>query len=310
MIYFVKPNDSLWKIAIKTNTSINDLMNYNILCNPNLIYPGDLLYVKKPRVQPLVTDRYPYYIVRPGDTLWCIAYKTGFGSNVQRFYSMNKDRIKNMDLIYPGTELIVTYSGEEEPGYWVNQILDYFPRDQCASVLNNQRQISFLTSMSFYLETFGEDGIPHINKMLSSSCDAIIYTGVLSLGRIASSRPDILETLNKHTMDSAPEVADIAKLALGRAKLVKSMGKRGHITIKDVDLLSSPSTNSPIKSKYSKGKAFIAHKWFIPYFGDQYNEVYDYIEFLDTGERGFVKIFQTRSGNYIPEAPYTPTYYI
>ena len=310
LIYFVKPGDTLWKIAAKTNTSIYDLMAYNILCNPNLILPGELLYIKERDVAPLVSGRYPYYIVRPGDTLWCITYKAGYGSNVQRFYSLNKDRIKNIDQIYPGMELIVTYPGTEDPGYWVDQMLDYFPREYCTSLFKHEIWPYAATWTSFYMETFGEDAIPHIKRMLDDTCEAIRYVGVLSLGRIAINRPDIIEALNKLSNDTAPAVKNLAELALQRIELVKSIGKRGHITIKDIDLQLSPETGSLVKGKYPAGKAFIAHNWYIPYFGSKYNEIYDYIEFLETGERGFVKISQTPSGKPMPEAPYNPTYYI
>jgi hypothetical protein len=310
MIYIVKPGDTLWKIAAKTNTSIYDLMNYNILCNPNRIFPRELLYVKEPNTQPLVSGRYPYYIVRPGDTLACITYKTGFSNLVDRFYSMNKDRIKDINLIYPGTEFIVTYSGEEDPTYWVNQLLDYFPREYCGDFTKHPIYPYAITWTSFYEETFGEDAIPPIMRLLESDCEALRYAGVLSLGRIAINRPDVLEALNRLTVDKSPVVNNLAQLALQRTELVKSMGKRGHITIKDIDLRLSPVEDSPVIRKYPAGKAFIAHNWFIPYFGNKYNEIYDYIEFLETGEHGFVRIHQVQSGAPMPEALYNPTYYI
>lgn len=47
VVYFVKPNDTIWKIAKKFKVSQESLIRINDLENPDLIYPGDKLYVLK-----------------------------------------------------------------------------------------------------------------------------------------------------------------------------------------------------------------------------------------------------------------------
>lgn len=47
VVYFVKPNDTIWKIAKKFKVSMDTLIRINDLENPDLIYPGDKLYVLK-----------------------------------------------------------------------------------------------------------------------------------------------------------------------------------------------------------------------------------------------------------------------
>lgn len=47
IVYFVKPNDTIWKIAKKFKVSTDALIRINNLENPDLIYPGDKLYVLK-----------------------------------------------------------------------------------------------------------------------------------------------------------------------------------------------------------------------------------------------------------------------
>ena len=47
VVYFVKPNDTIWKIAKKYKISQESLIRINDLENPDLIYPGDKLYVLK-----------------------------------------------------------------------------------------------------------------------------------------------------------------------------------------------------------------------------------------------------------------------
>lgn len=47
VVYFVKPNDTIWKIAKKFKVTMDSIIKINNLDNPDLIYPGDKLYVIK-----------------------------------------------------------------------------------------------------------------------------------------------------------------------------------------------------------------------------------------------------------------------
>lgn len=46
--YTVKPNDTLSAIASRFNTTVNDIAQKNGIVNPNKIYPGQVLIIKKP----------------------------------------------------------------------------------------------------------------------------------------------------------------------------------------------------------------------------------------------------------------------
>jgi len=46
-IYVVQPGDTLWKIAKRYNTSIDDIISVNDIENPNKIYPGQKLLILK-----------------------------------------------------------------------------------------------------------------------------------------------------------------------------------------------------------------------------------------------------------------------
>lgn len=49
-----------------------------------------------------------YYVVKSGDTLWAIAKKYySDGSKYTKIYNANKDKIKNVSLIYPGQKLVI-----------------------------------------------------------------------------------------------------------------------------------------------------------------------------------------------------------
>ena len=47
VVYFVKPNDTLWKIAKCFKVTVDSLVESNNLENPDLIYPGEKLYIVK-----------------------------------------------------------------------------------------------------------------------------------------------------------------------------------------------------------------------------------------------------------------------
>ncbi|MBQ8507296.1 MAG: LysM peptidoglycan-binding domain-containing protein [Clostridia bacterium] len=92
----VSYGDTLTAIARLFNTTVNSIVQLNDIENPNLIYPGQRLYL-------WVNASVPYaccdqYIVRRGDTLSAIAAR--FGLNWRRIASINE--IANPDLIYPG----------------------------------------------------------------------------------------------------------------------------------------------------------------------------------------------------------------
>ena len=93
--YTVRPGDTLWAIARRFGTTVQDLVRANNIADPNLIYPGQVLTI------PGHDDMQAVYTVRPGDTLWAIAQR--FGTTVQELVNLNG--IADPDLIYPGQVL-------------------------------------------------------------------------------------------------------------------------------------------------------------------------------------------------------------
>jgi LysM repeat protein len=45
VIYFIKPNDTLWKIAKKFKVNMESLANLNGIENPDVIYPGEKIFI-------------------------------------------------------------------------------------------------------------------------------------------------------------------------------------------------------------------------------------------------------------------------
>ena len=106
--YTVVKGDNLTKIAQRYGTTVANLVAWNGIKNPNLIYPGQKLLVKggatpKPAPAPAPKPAAQYYTVVRGDNLTKIAKK--YGTTVNQLVAWNG--IKNPNLIYAGQKLRV-----------------------------------------------------------------------------------------------------------------------------------------------------------------------------------------------------------
>ena len=108
--YTVVKGDNLTKIAQKYGTTVANLVAWNGIKNPNLIYPGQKLRVRngsapapKPTPKPAPAPAAQYYTVVKGDNLTKIAKR--YGTTVNQLVAWNG--IKNPNLIYPGQKLRV-----------------------------------------------------------------------------------------------------------------------------------------------------------------------------------------------------------
>lgn len=98
--YTVVPGDTLLRIARNYNSTLENILLFNRIPNPNLIYPGQKIVV------PLSPPEAIIYTVLPGDTLYRIAvkYRT-YVDNLIRF-----NYLAPPYTIYPGQQLVVTAS--------------------------------------------------------------------------------------------------------------------------------------------------------------------------------------------------------
>ena len=100
--YTIKRGDTLWAISRKYSVSIQNIVNWNNIKNPNLIYPGNTLIIYTNSVNNSTNSNGAYqYVVKRGDTLWGISRM--YGTTVQRIASING--IRNPNLIYVGEVL-------------------------------------------------------------------------------------------------------------------------------------------------------------------------------------------------------------
>lgn len=104
--YTVQRGDTLWAIARKYGTTIQEIAQMNGIKNVNLIYPGEVLRIHTNSNVPGSESNgvgKTYYTIKRGDTLWGISRR--YGTTVQNLVSWNN--IQNPNLIYPGQRLII-----------------------------------------------------------------------------------------------------------------------------------------------------------------------------------------------------------
>ncbi len=100
LTHIVSPGDTLFNIAPKYNTTIENILKFNNIPNMNLIYPGQRIVI------PLSPPEAIIYTVKPGDTLYTIARR--YGTIVNNLINFNY--LTPPYIIYPGQQLVVTAS--------------------------------------------------------------------------------------------------------------------------------------------------------------------------------------------------------
>lgn len=107
--YTIQSGDTLWQIALKYGTTVQEIANINGISNPNLIYPGQVLRILENSTVEGKEERGTgsiVYTVKRGDTISKIAMV--YGVTAQHIVEMND--IQNPNLIYPGEKLRITES--------------------------------------------------------------------------------------------------------------------------------------------------------------------------------------------------------
>lgn len=99
--YKIETGDTLYKIALKYNTTVSSILNLNNIKNPNLIYSGNIIKIMKNSTNSNNLDS--YYMVKSGNTLWGIAQK--YNTSVASLVRING--IRNPNLIYVGQRIKV-----------------------------------------------------------------------------------------------------------------------------------------------------------------------------------------------------------
>ena len=111
--YTVKSNDTLSAIANDFGVTVDQLVRWNNISNPNLITVGQILYFSDKSSSGSGSGI--TYVVQAGDTLSGIATK--FGTTVANLVSLNN--ISDPNLIYVGQVLIISGSTSNYTSYTV-----------------------------------------------------------------------------------------------------------------------------------------------------------------------------------------------
>lgn len=101
LIHSVVAHDTLYRISIEYNTTISNILAFNIISNPYDIQIGQKIIV------PISPPEAELYTVQSGDTLYLIAkkYHMALDNLVKYNYSLHPPY-----LVYPGQHLVVTPS--------------------------------------------------------------------------------------------------------------------------------------------------------------------------------------------------------
>ena len=106
--YIVKPNDSLWDIAVAVYNDgykWTEIAKANNLANPGTIFTGDkLLLPNAPKPSELGQLTSTTYTVQKDDSLWSIAVRA-YGDGYQWVKIAKANNLANPDLIFSGNVL-------------------------------------------------------------------------------------------------------------------------------------------------------------------------------------------------------------
>lgn len=288
MLYFVQPGDTLFRIARRFGTTVTAILEANVICSPNLIFIGEPLIIPRPGLELPKAGGGPYYVVRTGDTLFCLAGQ--FGTSVRVLFEING--LIDPNLIFTGTELLVVPNQIPDP-VALKAEWERTGGVPCEEIPE------FTIHGVYYLGTFqwaalGRRAIPYLLELLNNPCDVVRVYSVISLGRIGMNH-EVTQALQGLLNDPNPVLAAQAGLALKRIRLIEQYGKRIHVLTLNNELISDLNTGLPV-TPLPEGTEFTVLRWHIPSPTGQEGprggvQIYDQIRVLSTGQTGFLPRF-------------------
>jgi len=115
-IYTVKKGDSLWLIANKYGTTVNELKNANNLKSNTLSIGQTLIIPEKKESTSKIS-----YVVKKGDSLWLIANK--YDTTVEKIKSTNNLKSNTLSigqvLVIPSSSEFITYTVKKGDSLWL-----------------------------------------------------------------------------------------------------------------------------------------------------------------------------------------------
>ena len=115
-IYTVKKGDSLWLIANKYGTTVDELKNANNLKSNTLSIGQTLIIPEKKESTSKIS-----YVVKKGDSLWLIANK--YDTTVEKIKSTNNLKSNTLSigqvLVIPSSSEFITYTAKKGDSLWL-----------------------------------------------------------------------------------------------------------------------------------------------------------------------------------------------
>lgn len=286
ILYYVEYGDTLSIIANKFQTTVQKILEANVICNPNLIFIGQPLIIPQEDEDIIYkAGGRPYYVILNGDSLWCLARQ--FNTSIETL--KNANNIDEADIIYPGDELLIAPDIPDPEQLYENW---KSTGDMYCNMMNPLMVHGTYYIGSFMWEAVGDDAIPYLIKLLSHPCEVVRYYAVMSLGRLARNNQVQQILINVLLKDLSPSVSDIASIALRRIELVKKYGRRIHVMTTANWVYGEPNLNTQI-FVVPRNETIRVLRWSIPSptgeegpRGDL--QLYDQIQVLRTGQIGFI----------------------
>lgn len=98
--YTIETGDTLWAIAQRYNTTVSNILAFNSVSDPDVIYPGQEIIIPESPPEAII------YTVQEDDTLYSIAQE--YGTQVDTIVEFNY--ISDPNLIQPNQKLVVPVS--------------------------------------------------------------------------------------------------------------------------------------------------------------------------------------------------------
>ena len=281
----MKAGETLTDIAIRFRSSIHEILNANIICDPNIIVTGLPLIIPEQGMQLPRAGAGPYYVVQPSDTLECLAYL--FGIAVKDLVEVN--HLHYTGELRVGTELLLL--DHKEKPQEIYESWNHRGDTECISLSLHE----FFYRGTYEWEGVGDTAIPYLSKLINHRCDGARFGALESLGRIASFHAkNALELAIRQSSDSL--FLQYARLALKRIHVVQqTKSKRFHLITSDTYILQEPNFETSFKTRVpiSKGTIVVGVRWRIPSPTQEEGprgglQIYDYIQVVQTGQKGFL----------------------